>query len=256
MRTLAPMDMAGKVALVTGGGKGIGRGIVEVLLEHGMRVVVAQRSPLEDDLEANPEVAFVAADLTASDDLGDLAERAVAAFGGLDVLVNCAGMMTEQDPAEITTAEWDTMNALNLRTPLFLVQAALPYLSGGGSIVNVGSVEGIGANPGHAAYSASKGGVHAMTRALAVDLGDRGIRCNAVAPGWIESNLNEAYIASMKDPQAARDELRRLHPVGRLGRPRDIGEAVAFLASDRAGFITGEVLVVDGGRTAQLPTPA
>lgn len=95
-----------------------------------------------------------------------------------------------------------------------------------------------------------------MTRALAVDLGAHGIRCNAIAPGWIESDMSEQYVASMSDPAAACAQLDSLHPVGRLGAPRDIGNAAAFLASDRAAFITGEILVVDGGRTAKLPTPA
>lgn len=250
------MDLTRKVAVVTGGGKGIGRGIVEVLLEHGARVVVAQRSPLDEDLAADPRAASVAADFSTTTDFSPLIDSAVAAFGRLDVIVNCAGIMIEEEPASTTLAAWDATTAVNLRTPLLLVQAALPYLNEGASIVNIGSIEGIGANPQHAAYAASKGGLHAMTRALAVDLGPQGVRCNAIAPGWIESDLSEAYIDSLEDPHAAREELRRLHPAGRLGRPRDIGHATAFLASDMASFITGEVIVVDGGRTARLPTPS
>lgn len=250
------MDLTKKVAVVTGGGRGIGRGIVDVLLEHGARVVVAQRSPLAEDLAGDPRVSFVAADFSTTTDFSPLIDSAAAAFGRLDVIVNCAGVMIEQDPASTTLMAWDAMTAVNLRTPLLLTQAALPHLSEGGSIVNIGSIEGLRANPQHSAYAASKAGLHAMTRALAVDLGQQGVRCNAIAPGWIESDLSEAYIDSMEDPQAAREELHRLHTAGRLGQPRDIGHAAAFLASDMASFITGEVIVVDGGRTARLPTPS
>lgn len=249
------MDLNNKVALVTGGGRGSGRGIVDVFLEEGAHVVIAQRSALDGELTADSRVAYVAADFSRDADFSAPIDRAVAAFGRLDVLVNCAGVMIEHAPDDMTLADWETTASVNLRAPLFLAQAALPQLVSGGSIINIGSIEGLSANPGHAAYAASKGGLHAMTRALAVDLGAHGVRCNAIAPGWIESDLSEQYIASMSDPARARDELHRLHPAGRLGHPRDIGQAAAFLASDRASFITGEILVVDGGRTAKLPTP-
>ena len=147
------------------------------------------------------------------------------------------------------------MMAVNLRAPLFLAQAALPHLRerGGGSIINIGSIEGLGANPDHAAYCASKAGIHGMTRAMAVDLGADNIRCNAIAPGWIASELSETYLDSYPDPAAARDALNRLHPLGRVGRPTDVGDLAVYLASDRSSFLTGEVVVLDGGRTAKLP---
>lgn len=146
---------------------------------------------------------------------------------------------------------------INLKAPLFLTQAVLPYLreSGGGSIINIGSIEGIGANPEHTAYSASKGGVHGMTKALAVDLRADNIRCNAIAPGWIATDLSENYLDGMQDPAAARSSLNNLHPVGHVGAPTDIGDVAVFLASDNSRFISGEVLVVDGGRTAKLSAP-
>jgi meso-butanediol dehydrogenase/(S,S)-butanediol dehydrogenase/diacetyl reductase len=148
------------------------------------------------------------------------------------------------------------MTAVNLRAPLFLAQAAVRHMrQRGGAIVNIGSVEGISANPDHAAYAASKAGVHGMTRAMAIDLGPDGIRCNAIAPGWISSDLSEQYLDSTADPEAARRALLGLHPVGRLGRPTDVGDLAVFLASDHAEFLTGEVIVLDGGRTARLPTP-
>lgn len=250
------MDLKDRVALVTGGGRGIGRGIVDVFLAQGARVVVAQRSALDDELASDSRVAFVAVDLSDTADFSPVVDAAVSAHGKLDALINCAGVMVEQQPEAVSPDVWDRTIGLNLRTPLLLAQAAQPHLTDGGSIINIGSVEGLAVNPGHAAYAASKGGLHAMTRALAVDLGPHGIRCNAVAPGWIDTDLNADYVAAMADPAAAAEELRRLHPAGRLGTPRDVGEAVAFLASNRAQFITGHVLVVDGGRTIRLPTPS
>lgn len=149
------------------------------------------------------------------------------------------------------------MIALNLRAPLFLTQAVVPHMRdrGGGSIINIGSIEGLAANPNHAGYCASKSGIHGMTKALALDLGPDNIRCNAIAPGWITSELSETYLDSQADPAAARDALRRLHPVGRLGNPTDVGDLAVYLASEKASFLTGEVITLDGGRTAKLPLP-
>jgi meso-butanediol dehydrogenase/(S,S)-butanediol dehydrogenase/diacetyl reductase len=243
-------------ALVTGGGRGIGRGIVDRFLEAGATVAVAQRSPLDDDLAAAEAVVHVPADLTDATTLVDVVDTAAEELGGLDILVNNAGIMFERTVTAITIAEWETMTAVNLRAPLFLAQAAVRHMrQRGGAIVNIGSVEGISANPDHAAYAASKAGVHGMTRAMAIDLGPDGIRCNAIAPGWISSDLSEQYLDSTADPEAARRALLGLHPVGRLGRPTDVGDLAVFLASDHAEFLTGEVIVLDGGRTARLPTP-
>jgi NAD(P)-dependent dehydrogenase (short-subunit alcohol dehydrogenase family) len=184
-------------------------------------------------------------------------ERVVERFGGIDVLVNNAGIMFERNVSDILLEEWDLMIAINLRAPLFLAQVALPHMRrrGGGSIINIGSIEGLAANPGHAAYCASKAGIHGMTRAMAVDLGEDNIRCNATAPGWIASELSETYLASHPDPLAARDALNRLHPLGRVGHPTDVGDLAVFLASDKSSFLTGEIVVLDGGRTAKLPMP-
>src|SRR5699024_6084803 len=125
---------------------------------------------------------------------------------GIDVLVNNAGVMFERTVAEITVAGWNLMMALDLRAPLFLSRAAAPYMRtrGGGSIITIGSVEGLSANPDHAAYAASKAGVHGLSRALAVDLGEGRFRCNTIAPGWISTDLSEAYLNGMPDPGASR----------------------------------------------------
>jgi meso-butanediol dehydrogenase/(S,S)-butanediol dehydrogenase/diacetyl reductase len=251
------MKLNNKVAVVTGGGRGIGKGISEKLLEYGARLLIAQRHPLEGDLAADPRVAWFGVDLAEPSAPVAIAEAVEQRFGGADILVNNAGIMFERSLDEMSEEEWDKMMAINMRAPVFLAKALLGQMRrrGGGSIINIGSIEGIGSNPWHAAYCASKAGVHGFTRALAVDLGRDGIRCNAIAPGWINSDLSDAYIDIQTNPEQARRGLLGLHPVGRTGEPQDIGGAVAFLASDDAAFITGQVLVVDGGRTAKLPLP-
>ena len=205
------MQLDGKVALVTGGGRGIGRGIVDRYLEEGAQVAVVQRRTLDTALAAHPRVTSIQADLSVPSSITMAVERAVERCGGVDILVNNAGIMFERKVSEILVEEWDLMIAINMRAPLFLARAALPHMRrrGGGSIINIGSIEGLGANPGHAAYCASKAGVHGMTRALAVDLGEDNIRCNAIAPGWIDSELSETYLASHPDP---RRSPRRAHP--------------------------------------------
>ena len=247
----------GKNVVVTGGGRGIGRGITEQLLEVGASVLIAQRQALDAELQNHPRVYFVEADLASVESLRLIAQIAQEQLGGVHVPANNAGFMFEKSLDDMTEEDWDRMMAVNLRAPAFLCKALVPQMRqrGGGSIINIGSIEGIGSNPEHAAYCASKAGIHGLTRALAVDLGRDSIRCNAIAPGWINSELSDAYLANQTDPHVARQALLRLHPVGRTGTPADIGGAVVFLASESSAFITGQVLVVDGGRTAKLPLP-
>ena len=248
--------LAGRIAIITGGGRGIGAGITQRFAEEGAKVAVVQRnSPPESMLDER--VIFVQADLSNSSDIARAVATVVERLGGLDILVNNAGIMFEKTVDEMTEADWDLMMDVNLKAPFLLTKAAMQHLRKrpGASIVNIGSIEGLASNPGHPAYSASKAGIHGFTAAVAVDHGHEGIRCNAIAPGWINSDLSEAYIDSMADSDRVRRELLVMHPVGRLGQPADVGNLAVWLASDDSAFVTGQVYVIDGGRTKKLPLP-
>jgi meso-butanediol dehydrogenase/(S,S)-butanediol dehydrogenase/diacetyl reductase len=239
----------GRVALVTGGRSGIGQAIARRLASDGARVFTAQRG-------ADAEREWVEADFTDPDAPGRVVGQVIDRAARLDILVNNAGIMQEARAEDMTLADWEQAIRVNLTTPFLLIKAALPHLRAvGGTIVNIGSIEGLGANPRHAAYCASKAGLHGLTRAIAVDHGAEGIRCNAVAPGWIDTELNVDFVNSMPDPAAFQRDIGRIHPIGRTGKPEEVGALVAWLASDEASFVTGQVWTVDGGRMSKLSLP-
>lgn len=239
----------GKTALVTGASRGMGRATADMLAKQGARVFCAQRGE-----SGHEDISADLSDLKAPESIiAEVEDRA----GALDILVNNAGIMREGTVEESSLEDWQAQLHVNLTVPFLLIRYALPLLrnDGGGSIVNVGSIEGLGANPRHPAYCASKAGLHGLTRAVAVDQGPDGVRCNAIAPGWIDTELNEDFVESMPDPAGFRAQIGSIHPVRRTGSPEEVANLICWLASDEASFVTGQIYTIDGGRMSQLSLP-
>lgn len=239
-----------KVAIVTGGGRGIGRAIVDRLHADGALVVTCGRSARPADLSI--DVIWVQADVSRAED----ASRVVAAaseFGDIAVLVNNAGIQVEKTVAETTDDDWSLVIGVNCKGVFNMCREVIPAMSkGSGSIVNLGSISGNVSDPSMAIYNASKGFVHALTRSIAVDHGPA-VRCNAVSPGWIMTEMAESGFALSKDPERAKSDALARHPAGRFGKPEDIANTVAWLVSEQASFVTGQSFTIDGGLTAASP---
>ena len=247
------MELEGKVAVVTGAAQGIGRSCAERLLAEGAQVVLADIDATEGAASAK---ALGSAAVFAQTDMRDLAsvqamaEMAQSHFGGIDILVNNAAVALNGIVDEIDEDRWSAVIDLNLTGVWRGMRACVPMMRerGGGSIINMSSVQGMRGFKGWPAYAAAKGGINALTVQTAVDLAPSGIRVNAVAPGTILTPMNEKIFADLPDGGASlKEEWNNAHPIGRFGYPNEVSDAVVFLASERSSFITGEVLRVDGG---------
>lgn len=257
-------DFDGKVAIVAGGGSGIGRAVVERLASGGAMVVFcsndeAQVRETQAELdERGLATVGVVADVSRSDDVQRFVEEAVTRYGGLDVVVNSAGIQAYGTVEETTEELWDRVLAVNLKSMYLVAHFAVPQLRarGGGAIVNVSSVQAFVAQDRVAAYAASKGGINALTKAMAVDHARDNIRVNVICPGSVDTPMLR-YGAELHRGERSVDSLieewGRSHPLGRVARPSEVAELAAFLASDRASFITGAEHRVDGGLLATVP---
>jgi 3-oxoacyl-[acyl-carrier protein] reductase len=238
-------SLDGKVALVTGGSRGIGAAISRELAKAGAKVALNYRAGQEaaDEIADEVDGLAVRADVSNPEEVQALIERVEGELGDIDALVNNAGVTRDTLIARMTDDDWQTVIDTNLRGTFNTSRAVSRKMlrRRAGSIVNLSSVVGVHGNPGQANYAASKAGIIGLTKALARELGSRGVRVNAIAPGYIATELTDV----LNDEQ--RGLILQNTPLGRLGEPEDIAGAVRFLCSDEAAFITGEVLLVDGG---------
>jgi len=245
------MDLLGKVALVTGSARGIGRAIALKLAEAGANIVVNDITAAADSLEGvaaeiralNRQALVITADVSSSEDVARLIETAAGHFGRIDILVNNAGVTRDQLLMRMSDEDWDTVLNIDLKSAFLCTRAVLRHMvrQRWGRIISIASVVGITGNAGQANYASAKAGVIGLTKSIAKEVGSRGITANAIAPGFIETKMTERL-----DEKQRQVLLQRI-PLGVIGTPRDVAEAVAFLASEEARYITGQVLSVDGG---------
>jgi NAD(P)-dependent dehydrogenase (short-subunit alcohol dehydrogenase family) len=255
--------MRGKVAIVTGAAAGIGRGIAEVLFREGCRVTVAdwdeaqgERTAGELGASDSERIQFVRTDVSKEADIRRMIDRTLQRWGTVDILVNNVGTHYYRPIEKIGTEDWDRVLATDLRGHFLAIQAVLPQMrsSGGGAIVNIASVHALQSQPHFSVYAAAKGGIVAMSRSLAMECSSCGVRINTVLPGLTRNANVDRSLSGLTPEERQRREqgMAKNIPLGRIAEPTDIGEAVAFLAGDRASFITGTTLVVDGGESAHL----
>lgn len=253
--TYTPLE--GKIALITGAGAGIGAGIAERFSEAGATVVLfdingesAGQMSRKIEQAGHGRSLALQGDVSSEADVREAAGQAVEKFGTVDILVNNAGIDVSGLVPDMNASEWDRVLAVNLKGAFLFSKHVIPHMRGrGGAIVNISSVHALVSNEGYAAYDASKAGMLAMTRTLALDHGRDGIRVNAICPGYISTPMTDEWFKEQPDPEATLREVLSFHPLGRIGTTRDVADAALFLASDASAFVSGTYLVVDGAMT-------
>ncbi|HEX6460345.1 MAG TPA: SDR family oxidoreductase [Thermoleophilaceae bacterium] len=245
-----------RACVVTGAGSGIGRAIAMRLAEEGGRVVCADIDAAGAEQTAS-EIGDAAAamriDVSDPAQVNTMVGHCVELYGGIDVLVNNAGVNIPGVLHEVPDEVIDKTLAVNVKGPIYGCRAAIPHMleAGGGSIVNISSVNGIVSEPFLSVYSASKGAVVMLTKGVALDYAKQNIRCNAICPGWVDTPINYAHAEMLGGLQHVYDTIDSFQPIGRPGRPEEIANVALFLASDEASFMTGAIVSADGGMTAQ-----
>ena len=248
--------LEGKRALITGAGTGIGRGVALEFARESAHVVLhyasskaGAESAVEEIRQAGGIATCVQANLGQVEECFRLVDEAAAFLGGLDILVNNAGITEVVDFMDVTPEHFDRLYHVNIRGQFFCAQRAVRYMleAGGGAIVNLCSVHGFAGMPGHSVYAGTKGAILAWTREVAIELAPKKIRVNGVAPGWVEVPNHYTRYANY-DPKAGGKTI----PIQRVGQPSDVARVCVFLASDDAGFVVGQTLIVDGGTIASM----
>lgn len=253
------MILKDRVAIVTGGAKGIGWGICKVLSQKGAKICLVDwdeengKISAEEIKQSGGDAMFFLCDVSQEDQVQAMIAATVEHFGKIDILVNNAGIGVYKPVLETSGEDWDHCLAVNLKGQFLCSKYVIPHMQkiGKGAIVNISSVHSFQTVNGVAPYAASKGGITALTRNMAIDYGPT-IRVNSIAPGWVLTPLIQSIFDGYDDPVGQQREVERRQVMKRIGQPEDIGYAVAFLVSDEASFITGTQLFVDGGLTAQL----
>lgn len=251
--------LEGKVAVVTGASSGIGKATAQLFANEGANTVLDVRDEgvgkkLIDELkDASGRVAFYLADVSKEEDVNGLANFTKEKFGNCDILFNNAGIVGGGVLHETNIEEWDRIMAVDVRSIYLVSRVFIPQMleNGGGSIINNSSISGIRGDYGRPAYNAAKGAVSNLTRAMALDYANKGIRVNAICPGWIRTRLHEEFLRSVGDKRAAVEaQILSCVPMGRTGDSEEAAKVVLFLASDMSSFVTGTLIPVDGGLLA------
>jgi|TARA_B100000315_G_scaffold226276_1_gene233101 3-oxoacyl-[acyl-carrier protein] reductase len=242
------MNLSNRVALVTGGGRGIGRAIALKLAEVGATVVVNDINDggqgVAEEIQATGRQSLaVPADVSSSEDVSKMVEIAVSTYGKIDILVNNAGISRDQLLIRMSDEDWDRVININLKSVFLCTRAAVRHMlkERWGRIISISSIVGLVGNQGQVNYASAKAGIIGFSKTIAKEIASRGITANAIAPGFIDTEMTKRL------PESQRQELLKRIPLGYLGSPNDIAEAVVFLASEEARYITGQVLGVDGG---------
>ncbi len=254
--------LEGKVALVTGAGQGIGEAIAVKLAQEGAAVTVAEikaqtgAATAQKLRDMGARALFARTDITREADIAAAIEQTVAEFGALNVLVNNAGKNFYFDPATMTSDDWDGAMSVDFKSVWLCCKHAIPCMetAGGGSIVNITSIHGRMTVAGMFPYAAAKAGLNGLTRSLALDLGPKNIRVNAICPGWVRTYLVDEWLEKQDDPIAMEASVLKTLPLGRMSAPSEIANFVAFIASDEASYITGAELYIDGGLSGRFAT--
>ena len=249
---MSSKQLKGKIALITGGRGGIGRGLCERFSKEGAIVVAADLVKGEGELPNN--VSFESVDVTQQNNVCSLMDKIENKYGKLDIVVNTAAIEIEKTIEDTTLEEWNNIFAINVTGTFLVSKYAIPLLrkAAGGSIVNFGSYDGFIADPELSAYCATKGAVHALTKAMACDYGPENIRVNAICPGYIDTPMLQSFFGESGDIESLKEEVRNIHPMRRYGTPADIASLVTWLSGDEAGYASGQLWVLDGGLSAQV----